>query len=740
MSEHIEGYIENIIYRNEENGYTVFEVTVNRKELTCTGIFPDLHEGEYIEMEGESVVHPTYGEQFRVRSFQTKIPGDLRSLEHYLGSGAVKGIGPALAGRIIRRFGEDTLRIIEEEPERLAEVKGISENKAFAIATQMVERTQARSAMIFLSGYGISLNLSMKIYERYGESVYSILREDPYQLAEDIDGIGFKSADRIAEKAGISRISEHRISCGLLYVLSKALRDGNMFLPEDVLTGQAAALLEVEEVLVEESLDQLSINGKVIRKKHDRYGKIVYLAESYYTELDTARMLHELNTIGRTDTEEIQKKIEKIGSFSEIELDDLQKDAVVSAAAHGIFILTGGPGTGKTTTINAMIRYFRSENMRIILAAPTGRAAKRMEEATGYEASTIHRALEISGDPENDDIRIRFQRNKNNPLEADVVIIDEMSMVDIFLLHSLLEALLPGTHLILVGDMNQLPSVGPGKVLADLIRSEKFPVIMLNRIFRQAAMSDIVVNAHKINNGEEISLDNKSRDFFFLERQDYRVIQKAVLTLVSQKLPKYTGAGVKDMQVITPMRKGVLGVENLNQILQKYLNPADAGKNEKEMPFGCFREGDKVMQIKNDYQLAWEERGLFGIVTASGEGVFNGDMGVIESIRPFDQTLTVIFDDSKYVEYSFSQLDELELAYVVTVHKSQGSEYPAVVIPLLDAPQVLLTRNLIYTAITRAKKCVVLIGSSETLRFCIGNKKEDERYSTLRELLEQIEP
>ena len=733
MSEHIEGYIEHIIFRNEENGYSVFETEVNRKEWTCTGVFPSLNEGEYIEMEGEIVIHPVYGEQFKVISYATALPGDLRALEKYLGSGAVKGIGPALASRIIRHFGVDTLRVIEEEPERLAEVKGISGNKACAISAQMVERSQMRDAMIFLTGLGISLNLSMKIYALYGESVYTILKTDPYQLAEDISGVGFRTADQIADRAGISRVSPHRLSCGITYTLSRALGEGSLFLPEERLTADATALLEVEEDLIQETLEDLSISGKVIRRNEPAYGRVVYLAETYYTELNAARMLLELNVVTRKDTKDIRNKIDRLEAGSGIRLDSLQKEAVEKAAANGVFILTGGPGTGKTTTIRAMIRFFLNENMRIVLAAPTGRAAKRMEEATGYSASTIHRALELTGDPQDEDRKVRFSRNRGNPLEADVVIIDEVSMVDIFLLHSLLEALLPGTHLILVGDRNQLPSVGPGKVLADLCDSGCFPVVVLNRIFRQAAKSDIIVNAHRINNGEDVPLDNKSRDFFFLERADYRVIQKAVLTLVSDKLPRYTDSSVRDIQVLTPMRKGTLGVENLNRVLQKYLNPPSPDKNERETPAGCFREGDKVMQIKNDYQLAWEERGLFGIAAARGEGVFNGDMGVIESIRPYEQIMTVVFEENKYVDYNFSQLDELELAYAVTVHKSQGSEYPAVVIPLLEGPPILLTRNLLYTAITRARKCVVLIGSSKLIRFCIDNKKEDERYSTLKE-------
>ncbi len=734
MSEHTSGYVERIVYRNEDNGYTVLELETDKGDLICVGMMPRVGEGEYLELTGRTVVHAAYGEQFKVESFTSAVPEDSKALLRYLSSGAIKGIGQALAGRIIKKFGDDTLRILNEEPERLAEVKGISENKARTIALQIEERSQLQNAMIFLSGYGISLNMSLKIYQHYQESVYMILQENPYRLAEDISGIGFRTADEIAERVGIRKNSPHRIRSGILYLLSENLSSGSVYLPKLDLMLSAGELLSVSPEEIEKYLTDLVIEKKAVIRDGDK----VYSAPAYFTELDTARMLNSLNIDCESDSSRVDRYIRRAEKDADIILDDLQREAVRQAAMKGLFILTGGPGTGKTTAINTMIRVFLAQDMEILLAAPTGRAAKRMTEACGFEASTIHRMLELTGDPEDTAQRAHFQRNRDNPLEADVVIVDEASMVDIFLMHSLLTAILPGTRLILVGDMNQLPSVGPGRVLADIIASEEFPVVKLDRIFRQAAASDIIVNAHRINAGEEIKLDNDSRDFFFLERSDVRVIQKVVLTLVAEKLPKYVQANVRDIQVLTPMRKGPLGVESLNTLLQKYLNPEEKGKNEYVCDRCTFREGDKVMQIKNNYQLEWEIRGKFGITVSSGTGVFNGDLGVIDSVNTFNETLTVIYDENRFVEYAFRQTDELELAYAVTVHKSQGSEYPAVVIPLLGGPAMLMTRNLIYTAVTRAKKCVVITGSRKTLLDMVANVKEDERCTSLKEEIREL--
>ena len=740
MSETVTGYIDHVIFRNEDNGYTVMVLkgTKKEEELTCVGSFPAITQGASIEATGVYIHHPVYGKQFQISSFTEKMPEDTYGIERYLGSGAIRGIGAALAARIVRKFGDDTLRIVEEEPERLAEVKGISEKKAREIAAQVSEKAEMRKVMIFLQKYGISLNLGAKIYQKYKESVYTILQENPYRLAEDISGVGFKIADEIAARVGIHADSDYRIRSGMLYTLLQASGEGHTYLPREQLFTRCARLLGVDESYMEKHLMDMVIDRKLVLK--EKSGEtIVYPAQYYYLELSTARMLHELNITCEEDREAIEKRIGKIEKKYQIELDEMQKTAVVEAAYSGLMILTGGPGTGKTTTINAMIHYFEAEGLDIFLAAPTGRAAKRMTEATGCEACTIHRLLELTGNVDDSSANVHFERNADNPLDADVIIIDEMSMVDIHLMHALLSAIVPGTRLVLVGDQNQLPSVGPGSVLRDLIRSECFPIVCLTHIFRQASQSDIVVNAHKIHNGEEVILDNKSKDFFFLKRYDVNVIWKVLVTLVSQKLPRYVDARPQDIQILTPMRKGALGVENLNQILQKYLNPPAPDKAERENGGNILREGDKVMQIRNNYQMEWEIRGINGIVAERGMGVFNGDLGMIRSINPYTEVITVEFEEGKFADYTFKQADELELAYATTIHKAQGSEYPAVVIPLLGGPRMLMTRNLLYTAVTRARKCVTIVGSDVTFQAMIGNHIEANRYTTLARRIREMQ-
>ena len=708
----IEGYVDHIIFRNEDNGYTVLNLIVKGSEVTCVGTFEYVGEGELLELHGFYVEHATYGQQFKMESYETKLPEDSIAMERYLGSGAIKGVGAALAARIVRKFKDDTLRIIDEEPERLAEVKGISEKKAREIAEQVAEKSEMRSAMMFLQQYGISVSLGVKIYGKYGSRVYTVLKENPYQLAEDIQGIGFRIADEIAGRIGIHTDSDYRIRSGLFYTLTLAAQDGHVYLPERILLAKASELLGVEPQHMEKHIMDLAIERKVVIKEIPVEGavnengepeteRIVYGSQYYYLELDTARRLCELNIQSEENEETIRKRLANIEKKNELELDELQRDAVVEAVKNGLLIITGGPGTGKTTTINAIIQYFEMEGMDIFLAAPTGRAAKRMTETTGYQASTIHRLLELSGMMDDSSAAVHFERNEENPLEADVIIIDEMSMVDISLMHALLRAVQVGTRLILVGDVNQLPSVGPGRVLKDVIDSRCFRVVKLNKIFRQATESDIVY-------------------------------------LVQKKLPPYVKAKPLDIQVLTPMRKGLLGVERLNEVLQKYLNPQDAKKKEKETGKGLFREGDKVMQIRNNYQLEWEIRGKYGIAVDKGVGVFNGDMGIIEEINTFAETLTVVFEENRYVEYSFKQLDELELAYAVTIHKSQGSEYPAVILPLLGGPRMLMSRNLLYTAVTRARTCVTILGSEVTFEEMIRNKQEKERYTSLRQRIEEM--
>ena len=738
--ETIKGYVDHIIYQNKDNGYAVLSMNVDDEEEICVGIFRGVDNGENLEITGEYVEHPSYGFQFKASSFKVVEPDDLLSMERYLGSGAIKGVGEALAKRIVKRFGKDTFRIIEEEPERLVEVKGISERIAQQITDQMIEKREIREAFLFLQKYGITNTLAVKIYEKYGMGMYGILKENPYRLAEDIQGVGFRLADEIAEKIGIHTDSDYRIRSGILYTLLQASLEGHMFLPMRVLVRRSTDLLQVPEEAIRAQIQNLHMDHKVVVKKTTDEPE-VYAFSYYYAELNCARMLRELNVLMESellDSEEkrIETILQRILKEQGLELDGLQKNAVLECVKHGIMILSGGPGTGKTTTINTIIRYFDEEGMDILLAAPTGRAAKRMTEATGYEARTIHRMLEINGGME-DGSRARFERNGENPLEADVVIIDEMSMVDIYLFQSLLEAVSVGTRLILVGDVDQLPSVGPGQVLQDLIESKSFPTVMLKKIYRQAGESDIVMNAHRINMGQKIALNNKSKDFFFLPRNDVQVIYKHMIQLITEKLPRYVEAQPYDIQVLTPMRKGSLGVETLNEILQRYLNPADPSKQEHMTGERIFREGDKVMQIKNNYQLEWEIVSQYGIRIDSGSGVFNGDIGTIRRIREESSTVQVEYDEHRLVEYTFSQLDEIELAYAITIHKSQGSEYPAVLLPLLSGPKMLMNRNLLYTAVTRARKCVTILGSQEVIDGMIENENQYHRYTGLgRRILE----
>ena len=731
--ESLAGYVEHIIYRNADNGYTVLNLVSGEDEITCVGIFSAIAEGENIEAQGEYTEHPTYGQQFKVTSFEEKAPEDEEAIERYLGSGAIKGIGLAMAARIVRRFKEDTFRIIEEEPERLAEIKGISNRKAMEIASQVNEKRDLRQAMIFLQQYGITMNLAVKVYQAYGQDVYGIIRENPYRLADDIDGVGFRTADEIAAWVGIRMDSDFRVRSGILYTLLQASGEGHTYLPETELTPRASKLLNVTAEQVEKQYMDLAIERKIILKQMEDQTQI-YAASFYYMEANTATMLKRLNVSYDVSDAEIEQRIRGIEKKSGMTLDEHQVTAVKEAVRNGLLVITGGPGTGKTTTINTIIRYFELEGLEIFLAAPTGRAAKRMSETTGFEARTVHRMLELNGGAEGSG---GFERDESNPLEANVIIVDEMSMVDISLMYSLLKAISVGTRLILVGDVNQLPSVGPGSVLRDIIQSHACNVVMLTKIFRQASTSDIIVNAHKINHGEEVILDNKSMDFFFLKRYDADVIINVVLQLIKQKLPKFVDATPYDIQVLTPMRKGLLGVERLNGILQRYMNPPANDKVEKEYGSTVFREGDKVMQTKNNYQLAWEIRTKFGLTVDKGLGIFNGDMGIIRQINDFAEQMIIEFDEGRMVEYPYKLLDELELAYAITIHKSQGSEYPAVVIPLLSGPMMLMNRNLLYTAVTRARKCVTLVGNEVTFQQMIRNTSQQKRYSGLCDRLKE---
>ena len=740
--EEISGYVDHIIFQNSENGYTVMNLMSEAEEITCVGMCRGLGQGETISAQGEYTEHPVYGKQFKLVSWHTVAPKDSASMERYLGSGAIKGIGPALAARIVKKFGDDTFRVIEEEPERLAEVKGISLQKAQEIGMQMEEKKDFRDALVYLQQYGISNTLAVRIYNKYGMGLYGVLKENPYRLAEDIHGVGFKMADELAGRLGFHTDSDYRIRSGIFYTLLQAVGEGHCYLPLEMLLERAGQILGVKQEDIRPQLDNLMMDKKLVVK-----GNCVFSASYYYAELNCARMLSELN-ISMCEAERlpaqdaaVKKRLQDLAGSLNMELDELQFGAVLQSIQSGLFILSGGPGTGKTTTINMMIRYFEAEGLDIFLGAPTGRAAKRMTEATGFEARTIHRMLELNSALSDEDARkVRFERNEENPLETDVVIIDEMSMVDIQLFQALLKAVVPGTRLILVGDVNQLPSVGPGQVLRDLIGSGRFPTVKLKKIFRQAEKSDIVVNAHRINRGEQIALDNKSRDFFMLVRSDVNVMYKHIIQLIREKLPNYVNASSFDIQVLTPMRKGSLGCETLNTILQQYLNPPEPGKREHASGANIYREGDKVMQVRNNYQLEWEVVSRYGIPVDKGTGIFNGDMGRILEINENLSSLVVEYDEQRRVTYPFSLLEELELSYAITIHKSQGSEYPAVLLPLLGGPRMLFNRNLLYTAITRARSCVTILGSSAAVRDMIENTSENRRFTALAQRIREICP
>lgn len=734
--EKVTGYIDNFIYQNKENGYCVLTLATEEGELTCVGTLQGVTTGMNVAFTGSYTEHPAYGRQFKVESYEEKEPEDEFAIERYLGSGAIKGIGAALAARIVRRFGKDTFRIIEEEPERLAEIRGISERGAQEIAAQVEEKKEMRQAMIFLQQFGITLALAAKVYQAYGPQIYTVIRENPYRLADDIQGVGFRIADEIAGRAGIRADSDFRIRSGILYALQQAGGEGHTYLPKEQLNAKVAQLLEIDLELIEKHYMDLAVARRIVIKQHGEEMQI-YASSYYNMEHNVALLLQELNVRQEVSEADLQTKISAIERHTDVVLDGLQREALCEAARNGLLIITGGPGTGKTTTINSIIRLYEMEGLDFMLAAPTGRAAKRMSETTGYEARTIHRMLELNGGVEGN---AGFERNESNPLEADAIIIDEMSMVDITLMNSLLKAIAPSTRLVLVGDINQLPSVGPGSVLKDMIDAGVYRVVRLTKIFRQASQSDIIVNAHKINRGETVSLDNQSRDFFFLKRYDADKIINVVLQLVIQKMPKYVNAQMYEIQVLTPMRKGLLGVDRLNTVLQQHLNPPAQNKAEKIRGEVIFREGDKVMQVKNNYQIEWEVKNRYGIAIERGMGIFNGDMGVIRKIRELTETVTIEFDEGRVVEYPFKMMEELELAYAITIHKSQGSEYPAVVIPLLSGPKMLMNRNLLYTAVTRAKKCVTLVGDERTFADMVDNISEQRRYCGLKErILEQAD-
>lgn len=724
----VEGIIEEIIYRNEDNGYTVLLVATESEEITCVGTMFNISAGEEIRATGKYVSHNIYGMQLQVDQFQSFIPRELTAMERYLSSGAIKGIGPALAKRVIEKFEADTFRVIEVEPERLAEVKGISEKKAMDIATIFYEQKRMRQVIIFLQDFGVSLTYAIKIFNEYKDKTIETIKMNPYQLAEDIHGIGFKMADSIADSIGIDKLSQHRIMSGIKYILSEVALDGHLYLEKELLLKQAMNLLNVHELNIENALIELQLTHKVMVQKKDGQD-MVYLTIYYTMEQFVANKLYELATVNMKKDQKIEKEIANIEKAQNISFDKYQKQAIIKAMDSGLLVITGGPGTGKTTTINAIIDAFDTRGLDVALAAPTGRAAKRMTETTGKEAKTIHRLLEISFGK--DELHQKFERNEEYPLEHDVIIIDETSMIDLSLMYYLLKAIVLGTRLILIGDKDQLPSVGPGNVLKDIINSHHINTVVLEKIFRQAMASDIVTNAHKINVGEQIILKGQKKDFFFINRNNANYIIQEVITLIKTRLPKFTGTTSEAIQILTPMRKGILGVDNLNIELQKALNPEAKNKKEKTYRKNTFRENDKVMQIRNNYTIRWEIVNKYNYVIEDGTGVFNGDVGRIIDINHYSEKVKVKFDDEKIVEYDYTNLDELELAYAITIHKSQGSEYPVVILPIYQGPPMLLTRNLLYTAITRAKEYVVIVGMEDIVRKMIDNNREINRNSML---------
>ena len=664
----ISGYVENITFRNEDNGYTVLTLLSGKKEIKCTGTFGYIGEGEYVEIEGEEVFHDIYGEQIKVISYEIIPATDEFSIKKYLGSGAIKGLGAVLADRIVERFGEDTIRIIEEEPERLAEIRGITTRKAMDICKQVEDKKDMRDIMIFLQGYGISPALANKIYTLYGTKVYDIIKTNPYRLADDVAGVGFKTADEIARRAGVEVNASVRIKSGMCYALADASTSGHTYLPKEQLAQRTINLLGLRDQymsadgtynmdLLDNCFTELILEKKLILKEIDDV-EGVFLSTFYYTELNIARMLLELNIETTEDDYIMGIKLDTIEKLTGVQLDELQRKAVIETQNNGVSVITGGPGTGKTTTINAIIQMFETDGLEVSLAAPTGRAAKRMSEATGHKASTIHRLLEVSGGGDEvtaDDLSARFGRNEQNPLETDVIIVDEMSMVDTFLMHALLKAITIGTRVVFVGDVNQLASVGPGNVLKDIIDSGQFSVVKLTKVFRQAGESGIVVNAHKINAGQQVTLDNSTGDFLYIERENAQMALNATIGLLKTKLPGYVGAKEQDIQVLTPMRNGILGVNSLNEQLQKFINPPSPDKSEKEIAGTIFREGDKVMQVKNNYQLSWEQRSASGRIFDTGSGIFNGDMGIVTKINNTTNYIEVVFDDDRYVTYDTKQ-------------------------------------------------------------------------------------
>ena len=737
-SERIDGLVREVIFENEDTGYKVLEIETAEGDLaTLVGTLPGVRAGETIQAAGFWDEHSTYGEQFRVCSFSHALPQGAAAMERYLASGAVKGVGEALAHRIVEKFGERTFEILEREPERLAEVKGIGLSAACSIGEQFAAGRDMRDVLMFLQEYGISAAYAVEIYREFGARTVETVKNDPYVLAERVRGIGFLRADEIAAKMGIPRNSEGRLRAAVRYLLQEAAaQGGHTYLPQPLLEDRLYELTGIEGTEAENILVSMAMDGKLIIKNPPEQDPQIFLTYLFRAEAGAAARLTELartkrlTAIGDKELAAAQKK-------QRITLSEEQLSAVKAALTEGVLVITGGPGTGKTTIINLLLELLRLQKEEYLLAAPTGRAAKRMQELTGEEAQTIHRLLEVKAGPGSfgDGERQLFARDQDHPLEADVIIVDELSMVDAPLFSALLRAIAPGTRLILVGDKDQLPSVGAGNVLQDILASGQIRSVRLTEIYRQGKLSDIVLNAHRVNEGQYPEFNRKDTDFFLVRCRERGAAVQTVIDLVRTRMPKFAGVSPWEIQVMSPQHKGDLGVDNLNRVLQQTLNPPAKSKAELGFRDTLFREGDRVMQVKNDYELEWCVRNEYGKSVSDGAGVFNGDLGRVKSVSPSGRTLTVLFDDKREAEYDFPELEELCLAYAITIHKSQGSQSPVVVLPLLSGPGPLYCRNLLYTAITRAQRYVVVVGSEDTVRRMVDNDRTGERFTSLAEQL-----
>ena len=728
----IQGVIDQIVYKNDDNGYVVLKLKTKDDLIAAVGYVPFITEGQRVKIEGEWVIHPTFGQQVKIKSCEEILPSNIEGIERYLSSGLIPGIGPVTAKNIVKKFGEDSLDIIEMNPGKLKEVDGIGEKKAFAISEAFKEQRELKNVMVFLQTYGVSTAYGIKIFKKYGQNTINTVRENPYKLCEDISGIGFKTADRIARNLGMPLNSIERAKAGIKYILYSFTANGHTYLPMKNLLFESKRLLNIPEEIIKEAVSISAASKDIVIEGEEYSSTNVYLSSFYYAELGVARRLIEISLSGtEKNLYGIDEEINSYEKENNIEFADEQRQAITAGVKEGLCIITGGPGTGKTTIIKCMIRIFEKMGLTVVLGAPTGRAAKRITETTGREAKTIHRLLEMEFISSDDSPS--FVRDEGNPIEADVIIIDEASMIDILLMNSLLKALAPGAKLILVGDVDQLPSVGPGNVLRDMIESKVITTVRLRHIYRQADESLITVNAHRINDGEMPFLNDRDKDFFFIQKNANHEIVDEILDLIKNRLPFFKDGfdPIKDMQILSPTRKGEIGIYNLNKRIQEILNPPSKDKAERDLKDFIFREGDKVMQIKNNYNLEWTK--INGSGEASGTGVFNGDIGYIKEIDNENKRLLVVFDDDRQVYYDFINLDELELAYAITIHKSQGSEFKVVLIPISYGPPMLMTRNLIYTAVTRAKDLVVLVGLKQALYVMINNNTITERFSNLKQ-------